>query len=68
MNTLVTIRGIDGKPVTVCLTPDTARLMDGWLADRIPHAPEGDYKTIQRLREELKPVLNPELAYAEWLG
>jgi hypothetical protein len=68
LNTLVTIRDEHGKPVTVCLTPDTARLMDGWLADRIPHAPEGDYKAIQRLRAELKPVYTPELAYAEWLS
>lgn len=67
MNTLVTLRDEHGAPVTVCLTPEAARLMDGWLVDRIPHAPESDHDAIQRLREELRPVYTPELAYAEWM-
>lgn len=65
MNNLVHIRDPNGVLIAVCLTSETARLMDGWLAEQVPHAPEGDYKAIQRLREELKPVHTPELAFSD---
>lgn len=66
MNNLVNIIESDGTRKLVCLTPEVARLMDGWLADQMPTAQESDHKAIQRLRDELKPVYTPELAYAEW--
>lgn len=66
MNNLVTIINAQGERETVCLTPDTARLMDGWLADQVPRLQGCDHAAVQRLRAELKPVHTPELAYAEW--